>query len=67
MNTDKITDVKVVSWYDKRKNSILYGIDVKLNNDKWVHASEGKKPIFLKERKDALAKRREIIKQNNLK
>ena len=47
------TKFKVIKWYDKKKNKILFGVDVSINDTKWLHCSEGKEAMFFDERKQA--------------
>jgi hypothetical protein len=55
----KIEKTKIVQWFDKKKNAIIFGIDALVNSE-WVHMSENNKPLFFTDRKDALKKKREI-------
>lgn len=59
----KIEKTKIVQWFDKKKNAIIYGINAFVNGE-WVHMSENKKALFFADRKDALKKKREINLQS---
>jgi hypothetical protein len=57
----EITGFKIISWFKKASMSVVFGIDAKVDGA-WYHLSEDGKPLFFDNRKDALARKRELQK-----
>ncbi len=56
---NKIEKTKINQWFDSKNDTMFYGIDAFVNGE-WVHVSEGKKPLFFTDKKDAQKKMKEL-------
>lgn len=58
----KPTKYRSVTWFNRKKREVVYGIDAKING-KWYHVVEGRNKLFYFDRKDAIKKVRILNKE----
>lgn len=46
---------KEVSWYDKSKKKILWGIDIKIDEKDWAHVKDENGALFFETKEEARA------------